>query len=328
MFFPSKGTHGRLRGPLMPPCLPPEMVDAASLQAARETRRGLVATFATFIVWGLYPLYWRQLVAIEPLQITAHRIAWCTLFVCAFLVWRDGWRWLPATLAKPRARPMLLASSLLIGVNWVLYIWAVNNGHVVETALGYFINPLISVLLGVVVLKERLNLRQWGAVALAAAGVVWLTWSGGHPPWIALSLAVSFGLYGLLRKQVSVESVPGLGVESLAMFLPALGFLIWSEAHGVGGFGHVGRYEDLLLILSGVATALPLIWFAYGARRIPLSLVGIIQYVGPTLQLLTGVFLFGEPFSRAQLIGFGCIWAALGIYAVDGLWRLRMRGYG
>lgn len=304
------------------------MAESAAPNAASETRRGLIATLCTFIVWGLYPLYWRELVAVPPLQITAHRIVWCTLFVCVFLVWRDGWRWLPRTLAQPRAALMLLASSVLIGLNWVLYIWAVNSGYVVETSLGYFINPLISVLLGVLVLQERLNARQWGAVALAAAGVAWLTWSVGHPPWIALALAVSFGFYGLIRKQVSVEAVPGLGVESLLLFLPALAFLLWCESRGVGGFGRVGRYEDALLIFAGVATALPLIWFAYGARRIPLSLVGIIQYVGPTLQLLTGVFVFGEPFTHHQLIGFGCIWAALGVYAIDGLWRLRMRGYG
>lgn len=296
--------------------------------ASRETRRGLLATLATFVAWGLYPLYWRELAAVAPLQITAHRVAWCTLFVVGYLTWRDGWRWLPDTLARPHAALLLLVSSLMIAVNWVLYIWSVNSGFVVETSLGYFINPLINVLLGVLVFKERLNPRQWGAVALAAAGVIWLSWSVGHPPWIALSLAVSFGLYGLIRKRVAVDSIPGLGVESLIMFLPSLGFIVWSEFHGSGSFGHVGRYEDTLLVLSGVATALPLIWFAYGARRIPLSVVGIIQYVGPTLQLLTGVFVFGEPFSYSQLVGFGCIWAALGIYAIDGLWRLRMRGYG
>lgn len=295
---------------------------------AVDYRRGLMATVGTFAVWGLFPLYWRQLEAIASLQVTAHRIAWCTLFVVGFLVWRNGLRWLPETLSKPHAAPLLLASSVMISINWVLYIWAVNAGYVVETALGYFINPLVNVMLGVLVLRERLNPRQWFAVALAAAGVAWLTWSVGRLPWIALTLAFSFGTYGLIRKLVSVESVPGLGVESLIMFLPALGFIAWAEYTGTGGFGRVGRYEDALLIFAGVMTALPLIWFAYGARRIPLSLVGILQYLAPTLQLLIGVFLFGEPFSSQQLIGFGCIWAALGIYAVDGLWRIRMRGYG
>lgn len=293
-----------------------------------DFRRGFAATLAAFIAWGLFPLYWRELQAVPSLQITAHRIAWCTVFVVGWLLWKQGAGWLRDTLSRPNAVPMLFASSVLISVNWVLYVWAVNAGYVVETALGYFINPLINVLLGVAVLKERLNARQWMAVALAAAGVGWLTWSVGRLPWIALSLAVSFGLYGLIRKLVSVESIPGLGVESLIMFVPAVGFLLWCEAAGSGSFGHVGRYEDGLMILAGIATAMPLIWFAYGARRIPLSLVGVIQYVGPTIQLLTGVFVFGEPFSHNQLIGFGCIWGALALYAVDGLWRLRMRGYG
>ncbi|MGH8518807.1 MAG: EamA family transporter RarD [Panacagrimonas sp.] len=304
----------------MPPQAPPLPAD--------EARRGFVATVGAFIAWGLFPLYWRELQTVPSLQITAHRILWCTVFVVGFLMWKQGFGWLRVTLARPRAAPMLLASSLLISVNWVLYIWAVNAGYVVETALGFFIYPLVNVLMGVAVLGERLNGRQWCAVALAAGGVAWLTWSVGRPPWIALALATSFGTYGLIRKMVSVESVPGLGVESLIMFVPALAFLIFSEAMGSGSFGHVGRYEDLLMVLAGAVTAMPLIWFAYGARRIPLSLVGIIQYIGPTLQLLTGVFLFGEPFSQAQLIGFGCIWAALALYALDGLWRLRMRGYG
>ena len=304
------------------------MSPSQNSDSERETRRGLTATLGAFVIWGLFPLYWRELQSVPSLQITAHRIAWCTLFVVAYLIWKQGSGWLRSSLQRPRALPMLLASSIMISVNWVLYVWAVNAGYVVETALGYFINPLVNVLLGVAVLKERLNARQWMAVALAAAGVVWLTWSVGRLPWIALALAVSFGTYGLLRKLVSVESIPGLGVESLIMFLPAVGFLLWCELAGTGSFGHVGSYENLLLVFAGIATAMPLIWFAYGARRIPLSLVGIIQYVGPTIQLLTGVFLFGEPFTHNQFIGFGCIWAALALYAADGLWRLRIRGHG
>lgn len=304
------------------------MSESAAENARSETRRGLGATFAAFIIWGLFPLYWRELVVVPPLQITAHRIVWCTLFVVGFLLWRNGTGWLSATLARPHAVPMLLASSVLVSINGVLYVWAVNSGFVVETSLGYFINPLVNVLLGVIVLQERLNSRQWMAVALAAAGVAWLTWGLGRLPWIALTLATSFGLYGLIRKLVAVDAAPGLGVESLIMLLPALGYILWCERAGTGGFGHVGRYEDALLIIGGGLTALPLIAFAYGARRIPLSMVGIIQYVGPTMQLLTGVLLFGEPFSYTQLIGFGCIWGALALYAADGLWRLRIRRYG
>lgn len=296
--------------------------------AKAEFRKGFVSAVFAFIAWGLFPLYWRLLVEVPPLQITAHRVVWCAVFVGGWLTFKYGLGWFRATLSRPRAAPMLLASSLLISVNWVLYVWAVNSGHVVESALGYFINPLVNVLLGVAVLKERLNLRQWTAVALAAAGVAYLTWTVGQLPWIALSLAASFGLYGLIRKMASVEAVPGLGVESLFVFLPALGYLLWCESQGTGGFGSIGRAEDALMVFAGVATAFPLIWFAYGARRIPLSLVGIIQYLGPTLQLLTGVFVFGEPFTSTQLVGFSFIWAALGLYAIDGLWRIRMRGYG
>ena len=304
------------------------MTAPSSSDAERETRRGLAATLGAFIIWGLFPLYWRELQAVPFLQITAHRLAWCTLFVVGYLLWRQGWVWLPTALASRRARWLLLASSLMISINSVLYVWAVNSGHVVESSLGYFINPLVNVMLGVLVLHERLNTRQWASVGLAAAGVVWLTWSVGRLPWIALALAFSFGTYGLIRKLVAVESIPGLGVESLILLLPAVGFIVWCHANGIGSFGHVGRYEDLLLIFAGFVTALPLIWFAYGARRIPLSLVGIIQYVGPTIQLLTGVFVFGEAFTHNQLIGFGCIWAALALYAADGLWRLRIRGHG
>lgn len=300
----------------------------AATPPSDDAKRGFAATVGAFLIWGMFPLYWRELAMVPPLQITSHRILWCTVFVVGFLVWKQGLGWLRATLSRPRAAPLLLASSVLISVNWVLYIWAVNAGHVVESALGYFINPLVNVLLGVAVLGERLNARQWCAVALATLGVAWLTWQVGRLPWIALTLAFSFGTYGLIRKIVSVESVPGLGVESLIMLVPAVGYLVFCEAQGSGSFGHVGRYEDLLLVLAGAITALPLIWFAYGARRIPLSLVGIIQYIGPTLQLLTGVFLFGEAFTQVQLVGFGCIWGALALYALDGLWRVRMRGYG
>jgi chloramphenicol-sensitive protein RarD len=293
-----------------------------------EFRKGLTSAVFAFIAWGLFPLYWRLLVQVPPLQITAHRVVWCAVFVAGWLTFKNGPGWVRATLARPRAAPMLLASSLLISCNWVLYIWAVNSGHVVESALGYFINPLVNVLLGVAVLKERLNVRQWIAVALAAGGVAYLTWKLGQVPWIALSLAASFGTYGLIRKLVTVESVPGLGIESLFVFFPALAYLVWCQAQGSGGFGSIGRFEDALMVFAGIATAFPLIWFAYGARRIPLSLVGIIQYLGPTLQLLTGVFVFGEAFTSTQLIGFSCIWAALGLYALDGLWRIRIRGYG
>jgi chloramphenicol-sensitive protein RarD len=287
--------------------------------------RGLLATIGAFVLWGLFPLYWHELRAIPSLEIASHRVVWCGVLVVGYLLIRGGTVWLRAIFAGRRLPALLAASSLLISVNWVLYIWAVNNGHVVESSLGYFINPLVNVLLGVLVLRERLNSAQWTAVGIAAVGVVWLTWQAGAPPWIALALAVSFGTYGLIRKVAAVESVPGLGVESLFLFLPALAYLVWLESTGLGSFGQVSRYEESLLIVGGFVTALPLIWFAYGARRIAYSLVGIVQYIAPTIQFLLGVTVFGEPFTSAQAVGFACIWAALGIYAADGLRRSRLR---
>jgi len=253
----------------------------------------------------------------------AHRVVWCTVSVVGYLLLRHGAGWLLEALRRPRVPLMLGASSILISFNWGLYIWAVNNGHVVESSLGYFINPLVNVLLGVLLLHERLNTAQRVAVACAAVGVAWLTWQLGAPPWIALGLALSFGSYGLIRKIAAVEAIPGLGVESVFLLLPALAWLLWNQHQGTGVFGHPPLYVNLMLVAGGAMTAVPLILFAYGARRISYSLVGIVQYVGPTLQLLTGVFLFGESFSRVQALGFGLIWAALAIYAADGLWRSR-----
>ncbi len=291
----------------------------------RNFFKGFWAVFGAFVIWGLFPLYWHQLKQVPALQIVAHRVVWCGVFVVGYLLLRDGTGWLRQALRRPRVPLMLGASSLLISCNWGLYIWAVNNGHVVESSLGYFINPLVNVLLGVLLLHERLNTAQRAAVACAALGVAWLTWQIGAPPWIALALALSFGSYGLIRKIAAVEAIPGLGVESVFLFLPALAYLAWTHQQGTGAIGHLPLYQNAMLVAGGAMTALPLIWFAYGARRISYSLVGIVQYVGPTLQLLTGVFLFGESFSAVQALGFGLIWAALAIYAADGLLRSRLR---
>lgn len=286
-------------------------------------RPGLLAATCAYFIWGLFPLYWKLLAHVPALEIMAHRIAWCALFVALWLTVREGWGWLRQL--SPRLLGMLVGSSMLIAVNWWLYIWSVNAGHIVETSLGYFINPLVSVLLGVVILRERLNARQWLAVAVAAAGVLWLTIQAGRLPWIALALAASFGGYGLIRKLAVVPSVQGLMVESGLLVVPAIGFLFWLASQGQGSFGHVSLGTDLLLSLAGLVTALPLVLFAIGARQVPLSLMGILQYLAPTLQLATGVFLYHEPFTTIQAIGFGCIWSALLIYAADGLWRNRAR---
>ena len=294
-------------------------------------RRGLVAATGAFVLWGLMPLYWHLLKAVPSLQIIAHRIVWSTLLVVGWLLWRYGRGWLGETLQQPRAIWMLALSGTFIAFNWGLYIWAVNAGHVVETSLGYFINPLLNVVLGVALLGERLNRVQWISVAIAAAGVLWLTFNYGSFPWIAIALACSFGMYGLIRKIVAVPPVRGLGVESVYLFLPALGFMLWSEFSGNGGFvapstaDGWGLTADLLLIFGGALTAIPLIAYADAVRRIPFSMVGLMQYIAPTLQLLCGVLVFGEPFGSERMIGFALIWLALALFATDGFVRSRRR---
>jgi len=276
-------------------------------------------------MWGLLPLYLKPMAEVPALQIMAHRVLWCCLLVFGWLAVRGELGAVRAALADPASRIKLIGSAALISVNWLIYVWAVNSGHTVDASLGYFINPLLNVVLGVAVLKEHLNRAQWTAVALAAVGVLYLTLVSGRPPWIALSLAATFGTYGLIRKVVKVESVPGLATETLLLAPFALALLLWSEAHGSGAFGHSSATVHALLVGSGLVTALPLALFAYGARLIPLSTVGLVQYIGPTLQFLIGVLVFHEAFPWTRAIGFAFIWTALAIYAADGAWRARRR---
>ena len=299
------------------------------MSAPALDRRGIWLAVGSYVIWGLMPLYWHLLKMVPALQIMAHRVVWCSVLVGGWLVFKYGRGWLRETLARPRAAWVLALSGVLIAFNWGLYIWAVNAGHVVESALGYFINPLLNVLLGVLILGERLNRVQWLSVVIAACGVLWLTINYGGFPWIALGLASSFGIYGLLRKWVAVPPVRGLGVENLFLLLPALALLVWTEMQGEGhllahgdtaswGWGVLG-----LLVFGGVLTALPLIGFAAAVQRIPYSLVGLLQYISPTMQLLIGVLLLGEAFDRDRAIGFAIIWIALAMYAADGLLRAR-----
>jgi chloramphenicol-sensitive protein RarD len=293
-----------------------------------DDRRGLWIAIGAFLLWGAMPLYWHVLKTVPALQILLHRIVWSTLLVGAFLFWRNGRDWLRAALARPRVAALLAASGVLIGANWGLYIWAVNNGHVVESSLGYFINPLLNVLLGVLLLRERLTRPQWVSVGVAAIGVLWLTVRFGQLPWIALALAGTFAAYGLIRKIAAVDAMAGLAIEGGYLLLPALAVLGWSELHGQSGFlalhgtGY-GAVFDAMLVASGVLTALPLIGFAYAVRRVPLSAIGLLQYISPTLQFLIGVLAFHEPFDRDRAIGFAFIWLALAMFASHGVWRAR-----
>lgn len=291
--------------------------------APKRSREGLFAALAAFALWGLLPLYLRPLRGIAAVTIMSHRLVWCCLFVTVWLALRGELGSVGAALHHPVTRWRLATSAALISANWLLYVWAVGSGHVVESSLGYFINPLVNVLLGVLLLGERLRRLQWFAVASAAAGVAWLTIQAGQLPWIALGLALSFGGYGLVRKVMAVESLAGLAAETALLSPFGLLWLAWQQYAGAGAFGGAGPLQSAWLVASGVVTAVPLALFAFGARRIAYSTVGILQYIGPSMQLATGVLVFGEAFPPARVAGFAMIWTALAIYASEGLWRAR-----
>lgn len=288
---------------------------------ATARRQGALAAALAFGMWGFFPLYWHMLAHVPSLQIIAHRIVWCAAFVLVWLSLSSGRGWLRSALDRPRVGLMLVASSLLIGLNWGIYIWAVTHERVVAASLGYFINPLLNVVLGVALLGERLNRAQQAAVALAALGVLWLAVQHDEPPWLSLALAASFATYGLIRKLAVVDAIPGLAIESLVLVAPSLGWIAWEQHAGRGAFSTHDPRTAALLVLGGVITSVPLIAFAFAARRLPYSLLGFLQYLAPTLQLLCGVWVLGEAFSGVQLVGFGLIWAALAVYLADSLRR-------
>ena len=267
--------------------------------------------------------YWKALHDVPSSQIVAHRLVWSLVFVGLVLTARRNWGWLGKAIRQPRVLLIFALSGTLLTVNWLVYIWGVNAGFIVETSLGYFINPLVNVLLGYVFLKERLRPMQWGALAVALAGVLYLTFSYGAFPWIALTLAFSFGLYGLIRKTAALNSAEGLFVETAVLFLPALGFLLFHELRGTGALGHVDGLTTLLLIGAGAVTSIPLILFAAGARRVTLTTLGLLQYIAPTMQFLIGVLVYGEPFGVGRVVGFGLIWAALVLYTAESLMNRR-----
>jgi len=282
-------------------------------------KRGAWQAVGAYLAWGLFPLYWKQIESVPALELIGHRIAWSfvTLVAIAAVTGKTG-----APL-RPRGRVLAIftLSAVLISVNWFTYVWAVNGGFVVETSLGYFINPLVSVLFGVLVLGERLRRPQWLAIGLAAGGVAYLTLAHGSLPWIALVLAVSFGSYGLVRKIAPLDSFDGLTLETGLLFLPAVAYLGYTEHAGRGAFLHAGPFSDVLLVGAGPVTTVPLLLFASAARRIPLSLMGVLQYIAPTVQFLLGVLVYKEPFDRAQLVGFALVWTALVVFGTEGLLR-------
>ncbi len=285
-------------------------------------RIGIVSAALAFLCWGLFPLYFYAIKEVPPMEILVHRVLWSLLFLAVILTARRQWSWLGQLRSQPRVMGGFVLSSLLLSGNWLLYIWAVNNGHVIDASLGYFINPLVNVMLGYLVLKERLRPVQWGAIALAALGVAWLTWQAGNMPWIALLLAASFGAYGLMRKTAALGALEGLSFETMILFPFALGYLMWLSVHGENSF--VNTMSDStrwLLVAAGPITAIPLLLFASGARQIPLSVLGLLQYIGPTMQMTLGIFFFHEVFTQERLVGFVLIWTALALYAAEGLYR-------
>lgn len=285
--------------------------------------KGVLYALGAYVAWGLLPIYWKAIQHVPAMEILGHRIIWSVIFVGILLYWQKDKSWIGTLRNNRRLMLTYLASALLLSNNWFFYIWAVNNGFVVETALGYFINPLISVVLGVIFFSERLRAWQWTAVFLAFVGVLYLTFVYGQLPWIALVLAFSFGFYGLLRKKAKLASLPALGFETAVITPIALGYIIFLEAQGQGSLFSVDWQTTALLLLAGVITAVPLLLFGAGANRINLSTIGILQYIAPTLQFLIGVYLYNEPFTQSRLIGFCIIWLALAIYATDSLLNRR-----
>ncbi len=285
---------------------------------------GILAAIGAYVSWGLLPIYWKLLAHVPTPQLLCHRVVWSFAVLGVFLTLKQRLGALGRSLTPSVWRIYILAS-LLIGVNWFVYVWSVNAGYIVETSLGYFINPLLSVLLGVVFLRERLRPLQWAPLLLATAGVVYLTLSYGRPPWIALCLAVTFSLYGLVKKKAPLGAFEGLTLETGLLLPPALIWLGLNQARGTGVFLHAGSSTDLLLLGAGVVTTAPLVMFAAAAHRIPLSMIGILQYIAPTIQFLLGVFLYHEPFSHTQFLGFGAVWSAVGLFLVERWWAGRIK---
>jgi chloramphenicol-sensitive protein RarD len=285
---------------------------------------GILYAASAFILWGIFPLYFHAIREVPPLEILGHRMLWSLAFLAIVLTVRQQWKWLPRVVRQPRVLGAFIASALLLSSNWFVYIWSVNNGHVLDASLGYFINPLINVMLGMLVLKETLRRGQWLAIGVAACGVAWLTWSAGELPWIALILGMSFACYGLLRKTAALAALEGLSLETMLLFPLALAYVAWLTVQGQNTFINTDTGATRwLLAAAGPLTAIPLLLFATGARQISMSALGLLQYISPTLQALLGVWVFHEAFPTERLIGFVIIWTALVLYVAEGLWVSR-----
>jgi len=285
--------------------------------------KGIWYAIGAYASWGLFPIYWKLLHHVPALQLIGHRIIWSFFALIIIILCIRQWAGFRSTMFTVSVLRVYCIAAVLIGINWLTYVWAVNACHIVETSLGYFINPLLSVLMGVLFLHEHLRPRQWISIGLAAAGVLFLAIVHGSIPWIALTLAFSFAFYGLVKKTAPLGSLYGLTLETGILFLPALFYLYISDVNGTGAFLHTGTTADILLAGAGIVTTIPLLLFASAARRIPLSMIGILQYVSPTLQFLIGVLVYQESFTFIQFIGYAIVWIALIIFAMESLFTYR-----
>ncbi len=284
---------------------------------------GVLFGGTAFLIWGLSPVYWKSIQAVPATEIVMHRVVWSFFFLLPLILWQGRWHELTGTLKNRRNLGVLMATAFIVSGNWLLYIWAVNSGRVLEASLGYYINPLVNVFLGMIFLKERLRRTQVISVVLAGAGVLYLTLHYGTFPWVALTLAFSFGLYGLIRKVVPVGALVGLSVETLILSIPAVGYLIFLNAGGTGAFLHRNMTTDISLMGASIVTAVPLLLFTLGTRRLTLATIGFLQYIGPTCMLLLGILVYGETLSPAQVFTFALIWLALAIYSADSVMTYR-----
>ena len=282
-------------------------------------RKGILYAAACYSAWGLFPIYFKALHSIPSLEILLHRMVWALVFLLLVLAARRQWSWIRNVVRQPKLLAGFAASALLLSANWFLYIWAINNDRIVDASLGYFMTPLVNVFLGFILLKERLRSVQWFAIACAGLGVLWLGLQTGHPPWIALVLATTFGMYGLLRKTAALGALEGLSLETMLLFPFALAYLIYLALHGQSAFLQTTTATQFLLLAAGPITAIPLLMFAAAARRIPLATLGLMQYISPTIQLFIGIWLYNEQFSHDRMLGFLGIWAGLLVYSLDSL---------
>jgi chloramphenicol-sensitive protein RarD len=285
----------------------------------RHTRIGVLHAIAAYGFWGFVPVYYKAVAHVPVFELLGHRVVWSMVLTSALMLAVRGWRVALQALQTARALWLLCITTVLVATNWTIFMWAIANDRVLDASLGYYINPLVSILLGFVFLRERLNRLQILSVGLATVGVAVLTVSQGGPPWVALALAFSFGLYGLLRKIARLGAIAGLNCETLLLVVPAVAYLSYLAAQGAGQFAVVSRTMDLLLAFAGVATAVPLLLFTSAARRLRLSTIGFLQFLAPSIHFLLAVLLYGEPFTRGHTVCFGCIWTALTIFTFDSL---------